>query len=60
MSAVPCRTPQALLAAVESVLNSWESAQRGDKTARELGSLMDPRVIERMRNIQDMIYANFL
>ena len=55
-----CRTPQALLQAVEGVLNSWEGALKGDKTMREVGSLMDPRVIERLRQMQDMIYASFL
>ena len=59
--AVLCRTPQALLKTVEGgVLNSWEGAMQGDKTMREVGSLMDPRVIERMRQIQDFIYASFL
>ena len=55
-----CRTPQQFLRALEAVLDSYDGAMRGDKTMREVGSLMDPRVIDRMRQIMDMVYANFM
>ena len=50
-----CRTPQQLLSAVELILGAYERSAGSASMLGQAGTLMNPEVIVRMKNIQEAI-----
>ena len=50
-----CRTPQQLLSAVELILGAYERSAGSASMLGQAGTLMNPEVILRMRDIQEAI-----
>ena len=50
-----CRTPQQLLSAVELILGAFERSAGSASMLGQAGTLMNPEVIVRMKEIQEAI-----
>jgi hypothetical protein len=58
-SCLHCRTPQKLLAAIEVILSAYEKTAGSTSMLGQAGSLMNPDVIVRMKDIQSAIRRDF-
>ncbi len=49
-----------LMAAIEMILKAYEKSAGGSSMLGQAGSLMNPQVIERMRDIKAVIRRDFM
>ena len=54
-----CRTPEALLRAVEAVLTAYEGSRGGGSMLGQASALVNPQVITRLGELRDAIRRDF-
>lgn len=57
---IGCRTPEDLLQTIEAVLKAYEAQAGSRRMVADAASLMNPEVIQTMRELQKQIRKGFM